>query len=52
MAAAGAAGYGVGTLINKYLIEGTKAQDVIGHAIYSMVHPLQSKRPSRPGNGR
>lgn len=33
LAAAGAAGYGVGTLINKTLLEGTKAGDVIGRSI-------------------
>lgn len=31
--AAGALGYGVGTLINKQLIEGTKASDVIGRSV-------------------
>lgn len=33
LAAAGAAGYGAGTLINKTLLEGTKAGDVIGRSI-------------------
>jgi TP901 family phage tail tape measure protein len=33
VAAAGAAGYGVGTLINKTLIEGTEFQDKLGAAI-------------------
>ncbi len=33
LAAAGAVGYGVGTVINKTLIEGTKASDVIGRSV-------------------
>lgn len=32
---AGAAGYGVGTLFNKYLFEGTAAQDLLGRGIAS-----------------
>jgi TP901 family phage tail tape measure protein len=41
--AAGAAGYGVGTLLNDYLIEGTAVGDAIGSAIAHALSPFSEE---------